>query len=71
VPARWNSGRTPLASTAVLADTGGACSVRNVLFCAYPSDPCSATSGCTFPMICVPNDDYQGRRCGKGLPMYP
>ncbi|HXI54471.1 MAG TPA: hypothetical protein VNO55_00300 [Polyangia bacterium] len=55
-----------------LADTGGACVVRNVLFCAYPNDPCSMTSGCSPPaMICVPNPDYQGRRCGKGLPMYP
>ena len=55
-----------------LADTGGACVVRDVLFCAYPNDPCSmGGSGCTFPMICVPNDDYQGRRCGKGLPMFP
>jgi hypothetical protein len=54
-----------------LADTGGACSVRYVLFCAYPSDPCLTAAGCSSLMICVPNDDYQGRRCGKGLPMYP
>jgi hypothetical protein len=55
-----------------LADTGGACVVRNVLFCAYPNDPCTMTGGCSPPaMICVPSADYQGRRCGKGLPMYP
>jgi hypothetical protein len=50
--------------------THGQCSLYDEFFCAYPSDPCPAQT-CAFPMVCVPNDDYQGRQCGPGPPMYP
>jgi hypothetical protein len=55
------------------AATNGVCSLRNVLFCAYPSDPCGNASSpaCPSGMICVPNDNYQGRQCGKAPPAYP
>jgi hypothetical protein len=55
------------------AATHGVCSLRNVLFCAYPSDPCGNASSqpCGSPMICVPNDNLQGRVCGQGPPQYP
>jgi hypothetical protein len=58
------------ACTYGLGPTHGQCSLVDVLFCAYPSDPCPAQA-CTFPMVCVPNDNYQGRQCGQGPPMYP
>ena len=58
-----------------LAATNGVCNLRNVLFCAYPSDPCqtgaNGTTGCPGSMICVPNTDYQGRQCGEPPPTYP
>jgi hypothetical protein len=56
-----------------LAASNGVCSLVNVLFCAYPSDPCGEASApaCSAGMVCVPNDDYQGRKCGKAPPMYP
>jgi hypothetical protein len=54
-----------------LAATNGVCSLNDVLFCAYPSDPCQTTTGCDNGMICVPNADYQGRECGKPPPAYP
>jgi hypothetical protein len=55
------------------AATNGVCALRNVLYCAYPSDPCgnADSSPCTGGMICVPNDNYQGRQCGKAPPAYP
>jgi hypothetical protein len=55
------------------AATNGVCALRNVLYCAYPTDPCGAANAPTCPsgMICVPNDNYQGRQCGKPPPMYP
>jgi hypothetical protein len=58
-----------------LAATNGVCSLRNVLFCAYPSDPCqvanNVSTGCTQGKICVPTASYQGRECGAPAPMYP
>jgi hypothetical protein len=59
-----------------LAATNGVCNLNDVLFCAYPSDPCQTgangtTTGCANGMICVPNADYQGRECGKPPPAYP
>jgi hypothetical protein len=58
-----------------LAATKGVCNLRYVFFCAYPSDPCQVTStgttGCSSPMICVPQDNYDGRLCGAGPPEYP
>jgi hypothetical protein len=53
-----------------LGPTHGQCSLVDEFFCAYPSDPCPATA-CPSLMQCVPNDDYQGRQCGPGPPMYP
>ncbi len=55
-----------------LAATNGVCSLVDVLFCAYPSDPCgTAGHDCASPLVCVPNSDYQGRQCGQGPPEYP
>ena len=58
-----------------LAATNGVCSLRNVLFCAYPSDACqvanNATTGCPQGKICVPKSSYQGRECGAPPPAYP
>jgi hypothetical protein len=48
----------------------GQCVYDDVLFCAYPSDPCPAQA-CSFPMTCAPNDNLQGRQCSQGWPMYP
>ena len=49
-------------------------SLRNVLFCAYPSDACqvvnNATKGCPQGKICVPKTTYQGRECGAPPPTY-
>jgi hypothetical protein len=57
------------------AATNGVCSLRNVLFCAYPSDSCqvtnNATTGCPSGKICVPKSNYQGRECGAPPPEYP
>jgi hypothetical protein len=57
------------------AATNGVCSLRNVLFCAYPSDSCqvtnNATTGCPAGKICVPKSSYQGRECGAPPPEYP
>ena len=55
------------------AATNGMCNLYNVLFCAYPSDPCGepASPACPNNQICVPNADNQGRQCGAGPPMYP
>jgi hypothetical protein len=53
-----------------LGPTHGQCVLIDVLFCAYPSDPCPAQA-CSTGMLCVPNDNYQGRQCGPGPPMYP
>ena len=57
------------------AATNGVCSLRNVLFCAYPSDACqvtnNATTGCPAGKICVPKSSYQGRECGAPPPEYP
>jgi hypothetical protein len=59
-----------------LAATGGKCSLVDVLFCAYPSDPCQGNgftqTACEGgPGWCVPNADGQGRECGEGPPAYP
>jgi len=58
-----------------LAATNGVCNLVDVLFCAYPNDPCqtgtNGTTGCVGDMICVPDADYQGRQCGKPPPAYP
>ena len=57
------------------AATNGVCSLRNVLFSAYPSDSCqvtnNATTGCPSGKICVPKSSYQGRECGAPPPEYP
>jgi hypothetical protein len=53
-----------------LGPTHGQCVLIDVFFCAYPSDPCPAQA-CPAPQRCVPNDNYQGRQCGPGPPMYP
>jgi hypothetical protein len=57
------------------AATNGVCSLRNVFFCAYPSDSCqvanNATTGCPAGKICVPKSNYQGRECGAPPPAYP
>ena len=54
------------------ATHNGMCDLRQVLFCAYPSDPCQGASvGCTQNLICVPNEDYQGQHCGPRPPQYP
>jgi len=56
------------------AATHGVCSLRNVLFCAYPSDPCGTpdpAKTCPTGMICVPNDNFQGRQCGQPPPAFP
>jgi hypothetical protein len=55
------------------AATNGQCVLRNVFFCAYPSDPCGTLEAkpCSGGQICVPNADYQGRQCGKAPPAYP
>jgi hypothetical protein len=58
-----------------LAATNGVCSLRNVLYCAYPSDPCqvgsNGSTGCTQGKICVPTSSYQGRECGAPPPAFP
>lgn len=56
-----------------LGPTNGACSLVDVLFCAYPSDPCgNPGQNCASPgMVCAPNTDYQGRACAQGPPAYP
>jgi hypothetical protein len=58
-----------------LAATNGVCSLRNVFFCAYPSDACqvvdNAPTGCLQGKICVPKSTYQGRECGAPPPAYP
>ncbi len=48
-----------------LAAPFGRCVFDDVLFCAYPSDPCPAQA-CASLMKCYPNDDDQGRSCGQG-----
>jgi hypothetical protein len=53
-----------------LAAPHGQCVFKDVLFCAYPSDPCPALA-CATPLECFPNDDDQGRQCSQGLPRYP
>jgi hypothetical protein len=57
------------------AATNGVCSLREVLFCAYPSDSCqvvnNTTTGCPSGKICVPKSSYQGRECGAPPPEYP
>lgn len=55
-----------------LGPTNGACSLIDVLFCAYPSDPCgNPGQTCPSGMVCAPSADYQGRACNQGPPMYP
>ena len=58
-----------------LAATGGKCSLVDVLFCAYPSDPCQGNgfsqTACGGAGYCVPNANNQGRQCGQGPPAYP
>jgi hypothetical protein len=55
------------------APTHGVCALRNVFFCAYPSDSCgnSDSPACAPGSLCVPNDNLQGRVCGQGPPQYP
>jgi hypothetical protein len=55
-----------------LANPNGMCSLSDVLYCAYPSDPCQ-TSGNFMgnACYCVPNANDQGQQCGKAPPMYP
>jgi hypothetical protein len=55
-----------------LAATHQGCDLHYVLFCAYPNDPCQERHGsCDSPMVCAPEDDYQGRHCVPPPPMYP
>ncbi|HXU05473.1 MAG TPA: hypothetical protein VN903_31155, partial [Polyangia bacterium] len=54
------------------ATHGTMCDLRQVFYCAYPSDPCQGRNdGCTGLLICLPEENYQGRRCAMGPPMYP
>jgi hypothetical protein len=57
------------------ATHNGMCDLRQVLYCAYPSDPCQpgpdACSGSSSILRCLPNEDYQGRHCAPGPPQYP
>jgi hypothetical protein len=54
----------------------GACDLRQVLYCGYPTDPCQARYGsCPTDAgpgpVCVPEESYQGRRCVPPPPAYP
>jgi hypothetical protein len=55
------------------ATHNGMCDLRQVFFCAYPSDPCQGTNtGCqTFLFLCLPQENYQGRVCSAPPPAYP
>ena len=54
------------------ATHNGMCDLRQVFFCAYPSDPCQGNAtGCQIPQICLPEETYQGRHCAPGPPQFP
>jgi hypothetical protein len=54
------------------ATHNGMCDVRSVFFCAYPSDPCQGlNTGCQSPLLCLPNENFDGRSCNAPPPMYP
>ncbi len=55
------------------ATHNGMCDLRQVFFCAYPSDPCQgANTGCqAFLFLCLPQENYQGRICSAPPPEYP
>jgi hypothetical protein len=57
------------------ATHNGMCDLRQVLFCAYPTDPCQARYGScpqnAGPLVCAPEESYQGRHCVPAPPAYP
>jgi hypothetical protein len=55
-----------------LVNPNGMCSLSDVLYCAYPSDPCQTSDNFMGnACYCVPTANDQGQQCGKAPPMYP